>query len=61
MSSNEEVLRKEKTFIQKMDLVLVQVLKHEWPHNWPSFISDIVNSSKVSQDNMIVFKSMSEA
>lgn len=28
-------------------VVLLQVLKHEWPQNWPSFISDIVASSKV--------------
>ena len=25
----------------------VQILKQEWPHNWPSFVSDIVGSSKV--------------
>lgn len=48
MSSNEATLRQERVFINKLDLVLVQVLKHEWPQNWPSFISDIVASSKVS-------------
>lgn len=28
--------------------MLVQILKQEWPHNWPTFISDIVAASKVS-------------
>lgn len=47
MSSDELTLRQQRVFIHKMDLVLVQVLKHEWPQNWPTFITDIVNSSKV--------------
>ncbi|GMF52277.1 unnamed protein product [Phytophthora fragariaefolia] len=51
-------------FVNKMDLVLVQVLKHEWPQNWPSFITDIVNSSKTSEilceNNMTILKLLSE-
>jgi exportin-1 len=47
LSSDEATMRRDRTFIHKMDLVLVQVLKHEWPQNWPTFITDIVNSSKV--------------
>lgn len=27
--------------------VLVAILKQEWPHNWPTFISDICDASKV--------------
>lgn len=47
-----------------MNLVLVQILKHEWPHNWPTFISDLVGSSKTSEvlceNNMNILKLLSE-
>ena len=37
-----------------------QILKHEWPRNWPTFISDIVGASKTSeplcQNNMAILK-----
>jgi hypothetical protein len=29
-----------------MNLLLVGILKHDWPTNWPSFIPDIVAASK---------------
>jgi exportin-1 len=42
----------------------VQIVKQEWPHNWPSFISDIVNASKTNEtlceNNMIILKLLSE-
>lgn len=42
----------------------MQILKQDWPHNWPTFISDIVNSSKTSEalceNNMKVLKLLSE-
>ncbi|KAL0590230.1 hypothetical protein ABG067_001475 [Albugo candida] len=64
MSSDEAILRREKVFIQKMDLLLVQILKHEWPQNWPTFVSDIVSSSKTSEvlceNNMTILKLLSE-
>ncbi|GLE00729.1 hypothetical protein PINS_up009517 [Pythium insidiosum] len=64
LSSDEMTLRRERTFVHKMDLVLVQVLKHEWPQNWPTFISDIVASSKTSEvlceNNMTILKLLSE-
>lgn len=64
MSSSEEVLRKEKVFLQKLNLTLVQILKQEWPHNWPSFIPDLVGSSKTSEvlceNNMQILKLLSE-
>ncbi|RLN65002.1 hypothetical protein BBJ28_00010896 [Nothophytophthora sp. Chile5] len=64
MSSNESTLHGQRMFVNKMDLVLVQVLKHEWPQNWPSFITDIVNSSKTSEilceNNMTILKLLSE-
>ena len=64
MSSDEEILRREKVFIQKLNLTLVQILKQEWPHNWPSFIPDLVGSSKTSEvrceNNMQILKLLSE-
>jgi exportin-1 len=42
----------------------MQVLKHEWPHNWPTFISDIVGSSKTSEvlceNNVAILRLLSE-
>jgi exportin-1 len=29
--------------------VLRQVVKHEWPHRWPSFISDLTGAAKISE------------
>ena len=64
MSQQEETLRKEKVFIGKLNLTLVEVLKQEWPHNWPTFISDLVGSSKtrevLCENNMQILKLLSE-
>lgn len=36
----------------------------EWPHNWPTFISDIVNAGKANEtlceNNMLILKLLSE-
>ncbi|CAM9640874.1 unnamed protein product, partial [Ectocarpus sp. 8 AP-2014] len=44
--------------------VLVAILKQEWPHNWPSFISDICEASKTNEvlceNNMQILKLLSE-
>ena len=64
MSSNEESMQREKVFIGKLNLTLVQILKQEWPHNWPNFIPDLVGSSKTSEilceNNMQILKLLSE-
>ena len=64
VSSNEEAMRSEKVFISKLNLTLVEILKQEWPHNWPTFISDLVGSSKTSEilceNNMQILKLLSE-
>ena len=45
-------------------MILVQILKREWPKNWPTFIGDIVGASKTNeslcQNNMIILKLLSE-
>ena len=63
-SSDEAQYRGAKLFMSKLNVILVQIVKQEWPHNWPSFISDIVNASKTNEtlceNNMIILKLLSE-
>ncbi|KAF9962945.1 Karyopherin transporter [Mortierella alpina] len=64
LSSDEATLVREKTLLNKLNLVLVQILKQEWPHNWPGFIPEIVSSSKsnlsLCENNMVILKLLSE-
>ncbi|CAF90685.1 unnamed protein product, partial [Tetraodon nigroviridis] len=56
--------QKEGVYISKLNMILVQILKQEWPKHWPTFISDIVGASRTSeslcQNNMIILKLLSE-
>jgi exportin-1 len=64
LSNSYEIMRQNSSFLGKLNLVLVQILKQDWPHNWPSFITDIVGSSKTSEslceNNMRILKLLSE-
>lgn len=63
-SSDPETLDREKVYLNKLNMILVQILKREWPKNWPTFISDIVGASKTNeslcQNNMNILKLLSE-
>ncbi|CAG8578666.1 1451_t:CDS:10, partial [Acaulospora morrowiae] len=63
-SKNEQSLKKEKTYLNKLNLILVQILKQEWPHNWPQFIPEIVNTGRsnlnICENNMAILKLLSE-
>lgn len=63
-SSTEEQLRKERALLNKLNLVLVSVLKQEWPHNWPTFINEIISSCRSSlpicENNMAILRLLSE-
>lgn len=63
-SSTEESLRSEKTLLNKLNLVLITVLKQEWPHNWPTFINEIISSChsnlSICENNMIILGLLSE-
>ena len=41
-------------------LVLLQILKQDWPHNWPNFVTDLVTASKqnpiLCTNNMHILK-----
>ncbi|KAK8210264.1 Karyopherin transporter [Zalaria obscura] len=63
-SSTEESLRKERALLNKLNLVLVSILKQEWPHNWPTFINEIISSCHSSlpicENNMAILRLLSE-
>ncbi|KAF9918887.1 Karyopherin transporter [Lobosporangium transversale] len=64
LSSDEATLVRERMLLSKLNLVLVQILKQEWPHAWPGFIPEIVISSKsnlsLCENNMAILKLLSE-
>ncbi|KAL8825178.1 MAG: hypothetical protein Q9191_004574 [Dirinaria sp. TL-2023a] len=63
-SSTEESLRSQRTFLNKLNLVLVSILKQEWPHNWPTFINEIISSChtnlSICENNMAILRLLSE-
>mmetsp|Transcript_15108 Transcript_15108/g.50989 ORF Transcript_15108/g.50989 Transcript_15108/m.50989 type:complete len:1084 (-) Transcript_15108:130-3381(-) len=63
-SSDEATLVRTKTQLGKLNLILVQILKQEWPHNWKDFIPQIVESGKTNEtlcgNNMQILKLLSE-
>lgn len=63
-TSDESNLRREKSYINKLNMILVQILKQEWPHNWPNFIPEIISASKnnlaLCENNMVILKLLSE-
>lgn len=42
-------MKQNAVFLSKLNAVLVQILKQDCPHNWPTFISDLVGASKTSE------------
>ncbi|KAL0831272.1 hypothetical protein ABMA28_002117 [Loxostege sticticalis] len=63
-SSDPATMENNKVYLKKLNMILIQVLKREWPHNWQTFISDIVGASKTNeslcQNNMVILKLLSE-
>lgn len=64
LSSTEESLKKNHAFLSRLNVVLVNILKQDWPQNWPSFIPEIVGASKTSEalceNNMKLLQLLSE-
>eukprot|EP00184_Porphyridium_aerugineum_P001652 CAMPEP_0184694542 /NCGR_PEP_ID=MMETSP0313-20130426/2455_1 /TAXON_ID=2792 /ORGANISM="Porphyridium aerugineum, Strain SAG 1380-2" /LENGTH=1108 /DNA_ID=CAMNT_0027152839 /DNA_START=320 /DNA_END=3643 /DNA_ORIENTATION=+ len=64
ISSSDESLVNEKMYLSKLNLVLVTIVKLEWPAHWRTFISDIVGASKTSvslcENNMSILALLSE-
>lgn len=63
-SSDTNNLQRDKFYLTKLNMVLVQILKREWPKRWPTFIGDIVGASKsnesLCQNNMNILKLLTE-
>ena len=49
LSGDAQIAAANSSILSKLNLVLVQIVKQEWPHNWASFIPDLVNSSKTGE------------
>lgn len=64
LASSFETLDNERTFVLKLNSVLIQIVVQEWPDKWPTFISDIVGASKSSEslceNNMRILKELSD-
>ncbi|KAE8077306.1 hypothetical protein FH972_015878 [Carpinus fangiana] len=64
LSSNEASFRVERLYVNKLNVILVQILKHEWPVRWRSFIPDLVAAAKTSEticeNCMAILKLLSE-
>ncbi|ERF74905.1 Exportin-1 [Endocarpon pusillum Z07020] len=63
-SQSEESLKQQRLFVDKLDLTLVNILKQEWPHNWPTFINEIISSChsslSICENNMSILRLLSE-
>lgn len=64
LSSDEMSFRRERLYVNKLNIILVQILKHEWPARWRSFIPDLVAAAKTSEticeNCMAILKLLSE-
>ncbi|KGN53691.1 protein EXPORTIN 1A [Cucumis sativus] len=64
LSSNEASFRVERLYVNKLNIILVQILKHEWPAKWRSFIPDLVSAARTSEticeNCMAILKLLSE-
>ncbi|XP_059667384.1 protein EXPORTIN 1A isoform X2 [Cornus florida] len=64
LSSDEISFRRERLYVNKLNIILIQILKHEWPARWRSFIPDLVAAAKTSEticeNCMAILKLLSE-
>ncbi|KAK9477287.1 CRM1 C terminal-domain-containing protein [Lipomyces japonicus] len=64
LSSDDSKFRSQRSLINKCNITLVEILKQEWPQNWPTFIPEIVASSRsnvnVCENNMNILSLLSE-
>lgn len=63
-AGDDQALQKQAILINKLNLVLIQILKHEWPRQWPTFIPELVASSHTSiglcENTMTILRLLSE-
>jgi exportin-1 len=64
ISSDEATMQRERLYLKKLNICLVQILKQEWPRHWETFIPEIVGASQknesLCENNMEILKLLSE-
>jgi exportin-1 len=64
LSQDDTKYAQESLFVNRLNLSLVNILKQEWPHNWPNFVQDLVvsgsQSESLCENNMRILKLLSE-
>ena len=63
-ATNARMFHEQRMFISKCNIVLVGILKHNWPHKWTNFVKEMVDASRTSEtlceNSMEIFKLLSE-
>lgn len=63
-SADEDSMKNSRALLNKLNLVLISILKQDWPHNWPTFINEIISAShsslSVCENNMVILRLLSE-
>ncbi|GME79441.1 unnamed protein product [Ambrosiozyma monospora] len=64
MCQDESQFTSERALISKLNLTLVEVIKQDWPANWPNFIPELCASShsdfNICENNMSILKLLAE-
>lgn len=64
LSREEHSFQQYHTLLGRLNVVLVEILKHEWPHDWPTFIPEIVDASQsaetLCENNLNILKLLAE-
>lgn len=64
MCQDPELFQRERTLLNKANLVLVHILKKEWPDRWPQFMDELIGSSQSSVEvclnNLLILRLQAE-
>ncbi|XP_019092142.1 PREDICTED: protein EXPORTIN 1B-like [Camelina sativa] len=64
LSRDEASFRAERLYVNKLNVILVQIVKHEWSAKWRSFLPDLVKAARTSEticeNCMAILKLLSE-
>ena len=64
LASDPAAAKAQRVFLHKLDAVLVQVLKQDWPARWPTFLADLCAASRTSaslcENSMRILRLLSE-